>query len=360
MCSLSRRIWTRHRPRPKPCNDGQLLPDVLLQGRAVLGHFLGDLHLGIEMPDAFLGLVAHPLAVVADVGGEALGAVPDGGGLFFLALLLPVGIHRRPAGELGRNLDQGLGDQHRHRVEIAGVGPEAQPLRLQRNRTAAAEGIEHRRSVFGQEGVHHLGRGQPINIKMVARAFELLVDAHESRPAVAAFHEVLGRHSLAHGRVLGELARLDEATRDTAGDLGPGGADDVVVVRVLPLHQLLDEVEQVGPFRGRRFEDGAIGQPVVGIAVGIIDERGEQHGPASRERPPCPPEMESARMPMPNRLLPRRRLVDGFERQGDFDEFLSIFHFLVQPKAFPFHEVRPRLPIQVNYSIQRPIRHYAA
>src|SRR5258706_14116669 len=25
-------------------------------------------------------------------------------------------------GELGRELDQGLGDQHRHRVEIAGVG----------------------------------------------------------------------------------------------------------------------------------------------------------------------------------------------------------------------------------------------
>src|SRR5438552_4190063 len=54
----------------------QLLAHILLQIRPVLGHLLRDLHLWIEMADAFLRLVAHPLAVVADVLGQALGAGP--------------------------------------------------------------------------------------------------------------------------------------------------------------------------------------------------------------------------------------------------------------------------------------------
>ncbi|MFZ1507619.1 MAG: hypothetical protein WAV74_12610, partial [Anaerolineae bacterium] len=53
-------------------------------------------------------------------------------------------IDRRLAGELGRDLDHRFVDQHRHGVEVAGVGFEAQALRLQRQRAAAGEGIVER------------------------------------------------------------------------------------------------------------------------------------------------------------------------------------------------------------------------
>ena len=44
-----------------------------------------------------------------------------------MQLLAPraLGIHRRPARELRRNLDHRLVDQHRHRVQVAGVGSRA-------------------------------------------------------------------------------------------------------------------------------------------------------------------------------------------------------------------------------------------
>src|SRR5258707_2583656 len=51
----------------------------------------------------------------------------------FLSPFLPlrVRIHRRLVGELGRNLDHRLVDQHRHGVQVAGVTLQPQPLRLQ-------------------------------------------------------------------------------------------------------------------------------------------------------------------------------------------------------------------------------------
>src|SRR5207248_2204738 len=84
-------------PRPQPRDHRQLLADVLLQVRPLLGHRLGNLDFGIEMPDAFLALVAHPLAVVADVLGQALGAAPDLGRLLLGRLLLPVRVARQQA-----------------------------------------------------------------------------------------------------------------------------------------------------------------------------------------------------------------------------------------------------------------------
>src|ERR1039458_6490899 len=56
-------------------------------------------------------------------------------------------MHRWFSRELGRNLDERLGDEYRHGIEVAGVRLQPQPLRLQRNRAAAAERIVNRRGL---------------------------------------------------------------------------------------------------------------------------------------------------------------------------------------------------------------------
>ena len=133
------RIRTLHRARPQPSNDGELLADERLQVRPLLRHLRRDLDLRIEMTDALLRLVAHPLAVVAHVLGEPLRAVP----LSRIQRLLcsRFRVHRWLAGELRRNLNHCLVDQHRHRIEVAGVALQAEPLRFERQRAAAGEGV---------------------------------------------------------------------------------------------------------------------------------------------------------------------------------------------------------------------------
>ncbi len=65
------------------------------------------------MADALLRLVAHPPAVVADVLGKAFRSFP----LIAEVRLLPrLRVHRRQTGELRWDLDECLGDQHRHGV----------------------------------------------------------------------------------------------------------------------------------------------------------------------------------------------------------------------------------------------------
>src|SRR5208337_2558284 len=44
-------VWAFDRPRPEPRDDGQFLPDVILQIRPALGHLGGDASLGIQMAD---------------------------------------------------------------------------------------------------------------------------------------------------------------------------------------------------------------------------------------------------------------------------------------------------------------------
>ena len=140
MRAARRRVGARHRARPQPGDDRRLR--AVRQPRP-----------GVEMADPPLRLVAHPAPVMAHVFGEPLrapGAVPDravgepGAGLR---------VDRGEAGEARRDLDQRPGDQHRDRVEVRTMGAQAQPLRLQRDRAAAAERIDHRRRMFGEKGV---------------------------------------------------------------------------------------------------------------------------------------------------------------------------------------------------------------
>ena len=58
-----------HRPRSQPRNHRQLAALIAFQVGPLRDHFLGDLDFRIQMPDAPLGFVAHPLAIVAYVCG---------------------------------------------------------------------------------------------------------------------------------------------------------------------------------------------------------------------------------------------------------------------------------------------------
>src|ERR1019366_7116963 len=100
--------------------------------------FLGKCDAGIEVPDAFNCPRSHPLPVVADVVSEPAGSSPHS---LSAHLLLRSRIHWRLAGELGRDLDESLGDEDRNRVQVAGVASQPQPLRFERYRPTSTEGI---------------------------------------------------------------------------------------------------------------------------------------------------------------------------------------------------------------------------
>ena len=63
------RVWALYRARPKPGNHGEFSAHKRFQILPLTRHLSGDLDLRVEMPDALLGLVAHPLSVVAHVIG---------------------------------------------------------------------------------------------------------------------------------------------------------------------------------------------------------------------------------------------------------------------------------------------------
>ena len=151
------------------------------------------------------------------------------------------------------------------------MGAQAQPLRFQRDRAAAAERVEHRRRLLGQKGID--------------------LDLRPGR-------------------------RLALGAGGGTRDLAPGGPDHALVVGALPLHHLLDNAEQplalilLCRFVGELFGDRGR----------IVHELREQHRPARGQRAARPPQMQGRGMAVPDRLLPRRSRVDRFQRQGDFDQ----------------------------------------
>ena len=120
----------------------------------------GVFYLGVQVPDAAEGLPLHPLAVILHISGKPLRSLPAPGGIQFGAA---VRVDRRLPGKPGRDLDHGLVDHYRHRVQVVGVGFQPQPLGFQRDGTAARKGIQQgRRVVIGRAqdlrfgGVQHL------------------------------------------------------------------------------------------------------------------------------------------------------------------------------------------------------------
>ena len=92
------------------------------------------------MPDALLGLVAHPLPVTPDVLGQTCRPWPGTTELVHRARE-----YRRMAGERRRDLDERFVDEHSHWVQVGGVCLESEPLCLERDGPAAGERVEDRR-----------------------------------------------------------------------------------------------------------------------------------------------------------------------------------------------------------------------
>ena len=141
-------------------------------------------------------------------------------------------------------------------------------------------------------------------------------------------------------------------------DLGPRPLQHLLVGGVLPQHQVLDDCKEpvalqlrnhfleyrfgvrdrlvIGHGPPRRMchqalvqlpRRGAPGlrvrQQHVDIFGRVVDHLRKDDGPRRRQWSARPPQMQRARMPVANRLLPGGRLVDGVERQSDLDELLA-------------------------------------
>jgi hypothetical protein len=57
--------------------------------------------------------------------------------------------------------------------------------------------------------------------------------------------------------------------------------------------------------------------------VHLVHHLAEDHRPCCRQRPPCPPQVQGARVPMADALLPRRCRIDRLQRDGDLDQLRS-------------------------------------
>ncbi|MDK3258350.1 hypothetical protein QOZ86_17735 [Blastococcus capsensis] len=208
------------------------------------------------MADPLLRLIAHPLAVAAHVLGQPGGPRPVSE-----PRLRCTGEHRRPAGELRRDLNESLVDQHRDRVEVGGVRLKPQPLGLERDRSTASERVEHRRWIAA--GV----------------AQDLLV--------------------------------------------GPG--EELLVTGVLPDHKLLDQLVQPVALRDNPGLAGVVvlDRQCLRPARRVVDQLGEQHRPGSGQRLTGPPEMQRRRVAVPDRLLPGGLGVDLLQGERDLDQLAA-------------------------------------
>ena len=232
------------------------------------------------MADALFRLVAHPLAVGADILGQPLRTPPGLGQQPLLCARFRV--HRRPAGKLGRNLDHGLVDQHRHRVQVAGIAFQPQPLRLQRDRATPSKGVVEGRQFVGVEEFRRLRV------------------------------------------VFVQLAHLAPRT----ANLGAGPLQYLFVGGVLPLHQLFHDLEQPLAFDGGVLFVHAVLEAAALLVARIVDHLCKKDCACRGQRAPRPPEVQRARMAMANRFLTRRRLVDGVQRQRHFDQFARRFDLI--------------------------------
>mgnify|MGYP006143675803 CR=1 FL=1 len=78
------------------------------------------------------------------------------------------------------------------------------------------------------------------------------------------------------------------------------------------------------------FLGGSFLPVLVLVARRVVDELGEQHGPRGRQWTPRPPQVERARMAVPDRLLASGLSVDRFERQSYLDQ-LALVHQVPNP-----------------------------
>ena len=222
MCTLCHRVRRGCCACPKPSNDRRFTTIL-------------KLCLWIEIPDALFGLLAHPLAVVAHIVGQAFCTFPG-------AVGIAIGIYWRLVVKFWRNLDQRFRNQDSDRIEVGTVGAEPKALCFQRDRASAAERVINRRC--------------------------LCLQISQNRVRIG----LRGRF-------------LIQPPGDGPGDFPACLVEDVLVGRRLPRNHSLDDLVEafalVLPVLFRR--------EAIRPRRGIIDELREQHGTARCQWAARPP-----------------------------------------------------------------------
>ena len=126
-----------------------------------------------------------------------------------------VRVHGRLMDESRRYLDHRLADQHRHRIQIAGMGAETESLCFEGQRSTACERIVEFRQLVGIEELPDAG------ISLATHALSMNF-VHGAGPSPA------------------------------STDLGLRPIQHILVCGVLPPHQLFDELAQPFTFQRRR------------------------------------------------------------------------------------------------------------
>ncbi len=224
-------------------------------------------------------LVPHPLAVVAHVLGQAGRAPPvvrleqscrdrlpclSVGGIGRARGPAPtVGCtaDRRLAGETGRDLDEGLVDEHGHGVQVRGVGFQAQALGLQGDGAAAGEGVQQGRGLAAGRVLADLGPG-PLQQGLVVDVLPFHQLFHEAEEALAL--PALGLLGGEAFRVAGGVVHhLGEDHRAAGGQGAPGP----------PQVQGAGVAVADGFFPGRLPVDGLQGQGDFDELLGVVHGR---------------------------------------------------------------------------------------
>ena len=175
-------------------------------------------------------------------------------------------VDRRLSSEHGRDFDHRLVDEDGDRVQVAGVGGQAEPLGLERDRPATGEWIQH---------------GRRLALTAEADEFARLAD-----------------DLLVSGRF--------------PGDEGGDEIEEAVARRVLHLAVVAQRQAEAGLQKWTRHSG------IVRVRIG--DERGEEHGAGGSQRAARPPEVERGGVTVTDGLFACGSLVDGVEGQCDLNE----------------------------------------
>ena len=184
------------------------------------------------------------------------------------------GVNWRATREPRRDLDHGLVDQHRHRVEVASMCFHPEALGFHRQGTTPGEWIVEGR--------------QPVWIEEFRGAWVICVVYAGPPPA--------------------------------SQDLLASALKDFLVRRVLPSHEFFDQSEQTRPFAPSCL----LGREPIRVLRRIVDHLSEDDGTRSRQRSSRPPKMKSAGMAVPDRFFAPRSVVDRVEWKRNLDEFLAL------------------------------------
>ena len=168
-------------------------------------------------------------------------------------------------------LEHHLEDQAGHRVQVGGERPAAHPQRFQRNGAAAGERIHHQRRVLAVRRLHQRAAGlQPRGMAGHVPIGEVRDELQQDAPQ--------------------PVVRLDGLRPPLRPPLMP---------KQNPPRRALERRRTVFVARVRQ-------------------QQRHQHRPTRRQRPARPPQMQRARMPMPNRLLPHGVTGDLGDWEVDF------------------------------------------